>query len=129
MAFNREEVKAIRDELQKLVDEFCESKDITVTVGNATYSDTEINFKVNVIRSGEDSARDRWVENCKYLGLSADDFGKRIVLNGEWFTAIGLKPKARKNCIIVRRDIGGKEYVISRDTFIRKGGTDAWAVN
>ena len=127
MGFNRSDVKLMREELQKAIEEFAESKGYIIKFGNASYTDTEVNFKVSVVQSGVDNDKAVWEQNCKYFGLVAEDYGKRIIINREDFTVAGLKPSARKNCIKVRRVRDGGEYVISRETFIRCGGIDAWA--
>ena len=127
MTFTRNDVKLMRDELQKELDEFAAERGIKITFGNATFNDTEIHFKVDIVGAGEDNERERWVEQSKYFGLSADDYGKEITVGGERFKVVGIKPKARKNCIIIEQISNGKRYVISRDTFVRCGGKDVWA--
>lgn len=127
MTFTRKDVANLRDELQKELDKFAESRGIKITFGNATYNDTAIHFKVDIVGAGEDNERERWVEHSKYLGLYADDYGKEIMLNGDLYKVVGIKPKARKNCIVIEQMSNKKRYVISRDTFVRCGGKDVWA--
>lgn len=127
MTFTRKDVTNLRDELQKELDKFAESRGIKITFGNATFNETAIHFKVDVVGAGEDNERERWVEHSKYLGLYADDYGKEIMLNGDLYKVVGINPKARKNCIVIEQMSNKKRYVISRDTFIRCGGKDVWA--
>lgn len=124
--FTRNDVKVMREELQKELDNFAKEHGITIKVGNATYDETDIHFKVDIASASEDTERVRWEQNCRYFGLVPEDYGKEITLQGQKFAVVGVKPKARKNCIIVRRISDGKEFLTSRETFILRGGTDAW---
>jgi len=127
MTFTRNDVKLMREELEKELDKFAAERGIKITFGNATYNDTEIHFKVDIVGAGEDNERERWAEHSKYLGLYADDYGKEIMLNGDLYKVVGIKPKARKNCIVIEQMSNKKRYVISKDTFVRCGGKDLWA--
>lgn len=135
MAFTKGDVKALRDELQAVVDKYAADHGIKVTFGNATYSDADISFKVKVVATGSEGAdneKANWIKNCAYVGLVVDDFGKQIKINGDDFVVCGLKNSARKNIVAVRKVKNGEVYVISRDTFIRCGGQDGfakWKVN
>lgn len=124
--FTRNDVKVMREELQKELDNFAKEHGITIKVGNATYDETDIHFKVDIASASADTERVRWEQNCRYFGLVPEDYGKEITLQGQKFAVVGVKPKARKNCIIVRRISDGKEFLTSRETFILRGGTDAW---
>lgn len=126
MAFTRNDVKNLRVELQTVLDKFAEAHGVTVKVGNATYSDVEVNFKVNLTDAAVDVGKAKWVESCKWYGLCPEDYGKRIILNGEAYIVAGLKTTATKNIVIITKESTGKQYVISRDTFIRCGGKDAY---
>lgn len=126
MAFTRNDVKKMREELQAELEKFATEHGVTIKVGNATYDETDIHFKLDVASAADDVERVRWEQNCGYFGLVPEDYGKEITLNGQQFCAVGIKTGARKNCIIVRRVWDGKEYVTSREVFIRCGGTSAW---
>ncbi len=126
MAFNRNDVKKMREELQAELENFAKEHGVSIHVGNASYDDTDITFKVRVASAAEDTERLRWENNCGYLGLVPEDYGKEIILNGQKFAVVGIKPSARKNCIIVRRISDGKEFLTTRETFVLRGGTDAW---
>lgn len=127
MSFTRNDVKKIREELQKELENFAKTHNVTIKVGNATYDDTDIHFKLDVASAADDTERLRWEQNCRYVGLVPEDYGMEITLQGQNFIAVGVNPKARKNCIIVRRVSDGKEFLTTRETFIRKGGTDAYS--
>ena len=126
MEFNRNAVKALREELQKAVEEYAGKSGLTIHVGNATYSDTEVIFKVSVVRQGVDNEKAKWETNCSLFGLAKEDYGKKIRLSNEWYTVVGLKTSARKNIIVIQRDRDNSKYVISKDTFVRCGGKDTW---
>ena len=126
MAFTRNDVKSLREELQAVMDKYAAEHGIQVTFGNASYDDLEINFKVKVVSASVDNSKENWVKNCKYVGLAPEDYGKTIVINGDQFAVCGLKNGARKNIIEVQKLSSGTKYVISRETFLRCGGTDGF---
>lgn len=126
MEFNRNAVKVLREELQKTVEEYAGKSGLVINFGNATYSDNEVIFKVSVVRQGIDNEKEKWETNCSFLGLAKEDYGKKIRLNNECYTVVGLKTSARKNIIVIQRDRDNAKYVISKDTFVRCGGKDTW---
>lgn len=127
MSFSRGDVRVLREELQAVIDKYAADHGLIVKFGNATYSDSEITFKVNVLRADVDNAKAKWDECCAAFGLAQEDFGKEILLSGKKFVVSGIRPSARKNCILIRNLEDGKEYVISRETFISVGGIDRFA--
>lgn len=127
MEFTRSDVKGLREELQKAIEKYAGENGLVIRFGNATYSDTEVNFKVSVVRQGVDNEKAKWESNCRLFGLAKEDYGKKIRLNGECYTVVGLKTSARKNIIVIQRDRDKSKFVISRETFIRCGGKDAFA--
>lgn len=95
------------------------------TTARITYSDNDISFKLTstVLPSDEDNNTDSnmphakdlplgtialWRANCSRFGLPEDALGKFVHLSGRTMRIIGIKPNAKKNCVIIQGERGGE---------------------
>ncbi len=89
-----------------------------IHVGNASYNDVQVTFKVEVRESGAGSAEELALD--RFAGFYQLDTSKVYKdRSGDSFSLVGYKSRARKNPWIVQKlGIGGDapKYVISDDT-------------
>ena len=67
MMLNRKIVKDLRDKLQATLESFQDQSDFDVNVGNASYNDTEVTFKVNLRMKGAKTQSEKDLENFAEL--------------------------------------------------------------
>lgn len=108
----------LRNELNEAVLAVAEKHGITIQFGNATYQELTAKFNVSLAFAASDNfdpEKALWDQNCAHIGLDAEDFGKKFTFLGETeiYRIIGFKPKARTNCVRIRRVRDGKEFVTS----------------
>ena len=113
--------REIREALQTALDgDDCDLEGVTINVGNATYQETTVTFKVEVAMNvGGRVMNKRTADYGRYAmrwGLPEDGLGKTILINREEYEIVGLKAKARKKPLIVKRAKDGKEFVCSANT-------------
>lgn len=94
-----------------------------IEVGNASYNDVEVTFKVLLREQGSASKETRDLE--KYADFYGLDPNKIVTQQGKQFTLSGYKSRARKNPWIVLDMLSQKQYVIGDDTAKRWFGKDA----
>jgi len=122
---DRTTAKVLREKLNNLFAEHgIEGFDIDV--GNASYDDVSVTFKVALTESGSGSAEERDLE--KYAGLYDLDTSKVADLKGNKYSLVGYKRSARTKCWIIQK-LGVSEsnnrYVTDTDTAQRLFGKEA----
>jgi len=122
---DRTTAKILREKLNNLFAEHgIEGFDIDV--GNASYDDTQVTFKVQIKETGAPSVEEKDLE--KYAGLYELDTTKVADLRGNKYSLVGYKRSARTKCWIIQKlGVGesNNRYVTDTDTAKRLFGKDA----
>jgi len=103
---DKSKVKNLRDELQEVLNDFGKNHSVDVRVGNASFSESNVTFKVEVSElSSDGSAITKEVSDFNSLaelyGFSKEDLGKEVVINGERFTISGFKRSSKRYPILL----------------------------
>lgn len=114
MRFGRAEVKAVRADMQKALDVVAQKYGISITVGNASFTDTYVNFKVQaatkltdgVLATPEAANFRAW---AKMYGYDPELLGKEVRFMGHTYTITGLNRRRKAYPISVTR-ADGKQY-------------------
>ena len=110
-AFNKQLVKEIRTQLQSSIDmrAYDELPDLDIKVGNASYDEDEVTFKVIARikgnRSKEEKDLDVWAR------LHDLDTNVTAMIDGKQFKLTGYKSKARKRPYQITEQGSGKTFV------------------
>ena len=109
MKLNRQIVKELRVKLQDIIkmDEF------EITVGNASFDDTEVTFKLNLRVKGAETREQRDLRT--FAEMDNVDVSKIAEVRGEKYSLIGYRVKARSRPYIVQNLINNKEYIFTTD--------------
>ena len=119
---DRATVKRIRDVLQTALESLDVEPEIGqkigFRVGNASFTDSVVTFKVEAATFGENGEKNSKAaedfKRCAFLwGLSPDDLGKQAEVNGKLVTIVGCKPRSKKYPILARDEKNGKTYKFS----------------
>ena len=111
MLLNRKLVKELRVILQ---DKLKDMDNFEVEVGGANFSDTEVNFKINLRMKGAKTQAEKDLEDfAKIDGL---DLTKIAKLDGKDFSLSGFRRKARTKPYLIQDLKNGGEYIITADT-------------
>lgn len=94
-----------------------------ISVGNATFDDAQVTFKVEVREHGAGSKEER--DLAAFANISGLDTDKIVSEHGKIFSLVGYKTRARKNPWIVQDMNSGTKYVINDMTAKRWFGKDA----
>ena len=82
-----------------------------LSVGNATFDDAQVTFKVEVREQGAGSKEERDLET--FAQIDGLDTTKIANQQGKAFALVGYKTRARKNPWIVQDMSSGTKYVIN----------------
>jgi len=111
MKLNRQIVKDLRETLQshllKNMNEF------EVTVGNASFDDTEVTYKLNLRIKGAESREQRDLRT--FAEMDNVDVSKIAEVRGDKYSLIGYRAKARSRPYIVQNLHNDKEYIFTTD--------------
>ena len=107
MKLNRQIVKDLRVKLQDIIkmDEF------EITVGNASFDDTEVTFKVNLRLKGAATREQKDLR--RFAEMDKVDTSKIAEVRGEKYSLIGYRRTARTRPYIVQNLHNDKEYIFT----------------
>ena len=117
MQLNKDIIRNIRGKLQNLIDENTGSHmldDYEIHVGNATFSETELTFKLTVKVQGSKPKEELELEN--YLSYNPKlDNEKVVQFKGMDLKLVGFKPINRKYPFILQDMKTSKRYKFPTD--------------
>ena len=107
MKLNRQIVKDLRVKLQDIIkmDEF------EITVGNASFDDTEVTFKVNLRLKGAETREQKDLR--RFAEMDKVDTSKIAEVRGEKYSLIGYRRTAKTRPYIVQNLHNDKEYIFA----------------
>ena len=112
---DRNKVKQMRDKLQSILGVqpyFLDSYEITV--GNASFNDDEVTFKLNIKVKGAKSQAEKDLE--QWAEIHNLDITKTARIDGRTFILSGYRRKARTKPYLIKDIASGNEYITTSDT-------------
>jgi hypothetical protein len=119
----RDFLRILRADLDAAVLAVAKKHGLTISTGNAKFSDQSATFQLLVEATpAEDGVRAKDVRAAKDLadlgglyGANPEWAGKSFTLRGARYSVIGLLPNRTKNCILARR-ADGKDFIMPPET-------------
>lgn len=111
---DRQLVKQFRADMQSVLDASDLSKNLTIEVGNATFDEDTVTFKVVLKKDGALSKEAK--DLVGMAGLHDLDINKIGTHGLNTYSLVGYKSRARKKPWIVQNLTKGGEYIIDTDT-------------
>ena len=109
MGFTRDDVRRIRTLIDAALQQLAGIPDVELSVGNATFGESNITFKLNVTAKGSGGKEaDTFKLYASRLGLKANDLGAAFAHAGQVWTLVGYNPRARVAPLIVANSTGKK---------------------
>jgi hypothetical protein len=107
MLLNRQIVKDLRVKLQDIIkmDEF------EIKVGNASFDDSEVTFKVNLRLKGAETREQKDLR--RFAEMDKIDLSKIGEMRGEKYSLIGYRRTAKTRPYIVQNLHNDKEYIFT----------------
>jgi len=105
----RDWVKQIRQALQDSI----EVDGFDIKVGNASFDDSEVTFKLNLRVKGAETREQRDLKT--FAEMDNVDVSKIAEVRGEKYSLIGYRVKARSRPYIVQNLHNNKEYIFTTD--------------
>ena len=107
MKLNRQIVKDLRVKLQDII----KMDELEITVGNASFDDTEVTFKVNLRLKGAETREQKDLR--RYAEMDKVDTSKIAEVRGEKYSLIGYRRTAKTRPYIVQNLHNDKEYIFT----------------
>ena len=107
---DRKTVKDLRDRLQGMV----ELEGYEILVGNASFNDDEVTFKLNIKVKGAKSQAEKDLE--QWSTIHNLDLTKTARIDGKTFMLSGYRRKARTKPYLMKDMASGNEYIATSDT-------------
>lgn len=93
--------KLLREKLNELLPMYGISEDYEINIGNATYNDTEVTFKVTIKESGAPNQDEK--DLVKYASLYELDINKIATVKGNKYSLVGFSTRATKQPFIIQK--------------------------
>ena len=110
---DRQVLKRVRETLDNILRDNERLEQFDVTVGNASFSDDEVTFKLNLKIKGAKSQSQKDLEI--YGGMDNLDLTKIAKLDGKDFSLSGFRRKARTKPYLIQDLKNGGEYIITTE--------------
>ena len=120
MDINKSTLKDFRIDFSKAIAELEKKHCVRIKLGNICFDDSEFTSKMTVknnipfAKDIENHEQQDFINDCFKVSLKPEDYGTLFSLHNGTYKLIGLKPKARKNKLIIENTLNSKKYVISR---------------
>ncbi len=111
MKLNRQIVKDFRAILDDILNDNESLEQFIVKVGNASFDDTEVTFKVNLRLKGAETREQKDLR--RYAEMDKVDTSKIAEVRGEKYSLIGYRRTARSRPYIVQNLHNDKEYIFT----------------
>ena len=111
---DRQVLKRVRETLDNILKDNERLEQFDVTVGNASFSDDEVTFKLNLKIKGAKSQSQKDLET--FGEMDNLDLTKIAKLDGKDFSLSGFRRKARTKPYLIQDLKNGGEYIITTDT-------------
>lgn len=112
-SFDRQNLSAIRKDLEEILGQFAKQHGLSVSVGNIRFSPTEFGTRLQVrVNNGgglEEVSRYAPISSLG-LGFKDEDMGKVVTIRGKKYEVVGCKPRAWKMPMIVKDVRSGKLF-------------------
>jgi hypothetical protein len=123
---DKPKARLMRENLATMFAEFDKKFDVKTTVGNASFTATNIVFKIEFAEKTADGQvlnreAEAFKRNAKFYGFDADDFGKTFIFRREGYKISGLKPKSYRFPILGTR-ADGKTFKFPANDVLRALG-------
>lgn len=114
--------KQLRADINEALVAVGEKHGVTFAALNASYDEFRCTFKLScdVGNDKEVIQRNNWDTNCNYHGLTKEMYGQEFKSSGKTYRAIGFKPGARKNVVLIE-DVSTKKVYVCPPEMIKKG--------
>ena len=117
MKLNRQIVKELREILQNHLSNNISTtttmNEFEIKVGNASFDDSEVTFKVNLRLKGAESREQRDLRT--FAEMDKIDVSKIGEMRGEKYSLIGYRRTAKTRPYIVQNLHNDKEYIFTTD--------------
>ena len=111
MKLNRQIVKDFRAILDDILNDNESLEQFIVKVGNASFDDTEVTFKVNLRLKGAETREQKDLR--RFAEMDKIDVSKIGEMRGEKYSLIGYRVKAKTRPYIVQNLHNDKEYIFT----------------
>jgi hypothetical protein len=118
MTISKTFVQDLRNQMQAVLDANLKVEGFTISVGNATYRESEIKFKVEITRTNSDgnSAQGELdFQRLSFLfGLKAEWFGKTFIFKENSYKITGLKAaRGTRYPVLATRENDGRVFMFA----------------
>jgi hypothetical protein len=118
--FDKASLKQVRREVDKVLSGLGETLGITLKIGNISYQDNTFTTRLEGSVSGFDQRSTEWADHFQKFDMEEDWFGKTLQYGDQAYKIVGLRPRARKQQILIERD--GKTYQVDPSLIRRRLG-------
>lgn len=122
--FDKNSLDHVRSEVDKVLSTLGKDLGVDFELKNIRYQDNTFSVKLEGSIAGFDTRANDWDRYYWKFDLKKEWLHKTFQHNGETYKVVGLRPKARKQTVLVERD--GETFQISH-TLVQMKFEPSWA--
>ena len=103
-SFDKRTLKTVREAIDGALAAAFADSEINAQCANISYDEYSCTVKVKLTVGDENAKeKDAWKREAHYFGIDADALGKTLMHQGQEWTIIGWRSRARKYPVLVQR--------------------------
>ena len=123
--FDKNNLKALRQDMNAALKAIEAQYGIKISVGNASFSDNEVTFKTKcntISKGGKPQTKEaaNWKLYATMEGLSQFSVGDRVEIQGRIFTIEGWNTRAKKSPVIIKEVATGNNFKCTKSALMNK---------
>lgn len=109
-SFTPSNIDAVQHDIEAAIQAVCKKHGVTAKFGNISYSSATYSSKMEIYATANgDADKIEFNRYAMRFGLKNEAYGSTFTVNGETFTVVAIKPKA-KQYPIIGQNSSGKRY-------------------
>lgn len=125
--FSKDTAVRFRFEMNKALEAVAKEFGVKIDVGNCTYSEIEMKFKVSIktndIEAIAQKEQTRWNDLCVMYGFKVEDFGKTFESRGTTYKIAGLDTRKPRFALKAINTKNGQMYGFDAESISRRSKT------
>lgn len=115
MDINNKTLALFRTDFKDAVANLESKYGVKIELGNIRYTTNEFSGRIDVTNSEFDKELETFKQYCGFYGLKESDYGKKITIGMDEYIIVGINPRARKNCFLIRKVSDGQTYTCGEE--------------
>lgn len=110
----KEQAKEIREGISRVLEEYGNNNGLQISLPSLSYDNVSFSGRIKGVFADnkEDAEKAMWDHNCHLVGLSPEDYGRKVKIMGKEYRVVEIKTRSYKYRFIAEDIRTKKRYKI-----------------